>query len=482
MRREIESPPQESAEPKQEAIGIPIDLVNEQVLIIASCLDVKTRKGLVQRLKPDTFIGAQHQIIWEGLTEIVRRDLDFDVVTLSQVTNGKVDVQYITNLLQNRTQVPPNLKHHAEMLMRDKARVECARGPVQGLLKGLADPSTPLEKLVVWGKSIVNTLSTGGGHRPIDPMKIHEKADKLLDPNHTKLIPYNLPGLDFFENGERRAIPGAVPGMITTVTGVSGCGKTSLCMHLALAQGPGIKAMGLEGLGRRVMYGSYETDSEILSNQMAALSLGIDRNRLFDPEKLTPEERIAIHDEREHILSYIKFQHKPPNDNVKGYNDQAIINIYGQIVDSGCEVVFLDLWERLFSFDNREAEERRCLTLQQQMAKDLGVHIFLAAQQTLKVVEARPDKRPTRDTIKGSSAWVDISDTIIGTNLPHMWKASLDPNKFEAIFLKQRYGKPPPLMCVGDYDEKTGLITNFKTLLAKQSDGGLDDLLSAFGN
>ena len=71
--------------------------------------------------------------------------------------------------------------------------------------------------------------------------------------------------------------------------------------------------------------------------------------------------------------------------------------------------------------------------------------MVLVQQQKLKEVEQRDDKRPTRDTIKGSSAWVDVADTILGVNLPSLWKA-VPEDMLEIIVLKQRYGRWPLLM------------------------------------
>ena len=63
-------------------------------------------------------------------------------------------------------------------------------------------------------------------------------------------------------------------------------------------------------------------------------------------------------------------------------------------------------------------------------------------EQRIKEIENRSDKRPTRSTILGSGAWVDIADTILGVHRPALWK-SIEDNTVEIDILKQRFGKWP---------------------------------------
>ena len=79
----------------------------------------------------------------------------------------------------------------------------------------------------------------------------------------------------------------------------------------------------------------------------------------------------------------------------------------------------------------------RLLIRQQAMLNEMGVHGILAQQQRLKDIELRPDKRPTREGIKGSGAWTEVPDNIIGVHRPALWKPVPD-NVLEVDILKQR--------------------------------------------
>jgi hypothetical protein len=465
------------SESRIENLSIPYDAVNEQVIIVAACMDSEIRKGLTQRLSSDTFVVEKHKVIWEGIRELSRKDLDYTPQTMHQVTGGKADIDYLSHICENAPTIPPNLRHHAELLMWDRARVDCATGPLTEFLKLFKDPLTPPDLVKSAARSVMASLEANVfKNRAQDPTLLKEASKTLLKSMREEAWPYNLPGLDNFENGYRRFNPGAVPKQSTVVTGVSGGGKSLLLGLIALAQGPGIKSLGVRGLGRRVLYGAWEMPPDMMLNILACQSLGFDRERLF-AGLLSPDEERDLDNEKDHILSFIKFKEQPKGvGSAAKQNDAALDDIYGAISDNAAEIAIFDLWERAFSF-RFEYEEKACLIRQQEIAKELKIHQFLAAQQRLKDIELRPDRRPTREGIKGSSGWVDIADTIMGTNIPALWK-SVPNDTFELVILKQRYGKWP-LLATSPYDERTGLIRKFSSAEYKQdAKSGIDQFFS----
>lgn len=461
-----------------ENVSIPFDPVNEQVIIVAACRDNDIRRGLTQRLRPDVFVVEKHKIIWEGMRELSRLGLEYNPATIHQVTGGMSDTEYLNHLCSIHSEIPPNLRHHSELLIWDRARVDCAAGPLTEFVKIFRDPLAAPDRVKSAAKTIVTALESNiFKHRAQDPSALKDASKALLASLRGGIWPYHLLGLDTFENGYRRFNPGCMPGMTTVITGVSGGAKSLISAHLALAQGPGIKSLGIEGLKRNVLFGAWEMPADMLLNIMACLSLAIERDKLF-AGLLTPEEETALDEEKDLILSYIKFKDQPKNIGASNkVNKEALDDIYGMIADNHVEVAFFDLWERAFSF-RMEYEEKECLIRQQEIAKELKVHQFLVAQSRLKDLEQRPDKRPTREGIKGSSGWIDIADTIIGTNLPALWKR-IPNDTFELIILKQRYGKWP-LLTQASYDERTGLIGKFNSAEYNQeAKSGIDQF---FGN
>ena len=108
------------------------------------------------------------------------------------------------------------------------------------------------------------------------------------------------------------------------------------------------------------------------------------------------------------------------------------------VMDSGCEVIFYDLFERCLP-DGSPNAERRALFALQTLHKRTHTHGIIVSQQKIKEIEQRENKRPQRSTILGSQAWVDISDTILGVHRAALWKPIKD-DSIEVSILKQRFG------------------------------------------
>lgn len=472
-RRPIgESPPLPI--PKIETFGVSYDIVNEQLLIVAACMDAEIRKGLTQRIRPDLFMADEHQVIWASLTEIARRDLDFDIATVHQLAGGNANTGYLTSLLAQRAEVPPNLRHHVEMLFWDRARIECVRGPLQELLRCIQDSAAPADRTRAIARSVLTSLESGTGSRALihDPRRLRDRSEALLNQFAGPHFPYGIPGLDMNDDGTRRITIGTAPGKVTVVTAITGSAKSTVVGQIALSQGPGIPRIGVEGLGRKVLLGAWEMQADMLANLFACMSLGLDRSRMLSG-MFTVAERRALSEERDRISEYIRFVDQPITKG-KTANEDAMSIVHGMIIDSACEVAVFDLWERAFSFENPQ-QEKEFLIQQQEIFKQTCVHGILTAQQR-KDIESRPDKRPTLETIAGSGGWGQIADTILGTYFPWRYK-DLPRDSIEILLLKQRYGDWP-LLVRGHHDTKTGLTTDCRLAPLKRYDGDGNDFES----
>jgi hypothetical protein len=125
----------------------------------------------------------------------------------------------------------------------------------------------------------------------------------------------------------------------------------------------------------------------------------------------------------------------------KSSNERNLDIVQGYIADSGAEIFVGDLWKRCLK-NTEPDEEEEALIRQQAMVEELQVHAILLQQQRLKDIEQRQDKRPTRDGIKGSGAWVEVPDTILGVHRPFLFK-NVPDDRLELFVLKQRYGRWP---------------------------------------
>lgn len=431
-------------------------VVTEQVVLAAACVDERACEELSLRITADHFIVIQHKAAWNALLELHRRKLSFDLATLRQLGGDDVDVEYLAELIENRPERPPNLEHHVQCLLWDHARLTTAAGPIGELLKSLRDPRESPDRVRALARSVSESLDAYQDRRHLlDSAGLVksqvEEIDKRL--SGQAVWPYGIGGLDADEAGTPRLVPGAARGQMTVVTGISGSGKSPLVANMVL---------GLAEQERRVLYGSWEIKPGIALEWLGLLSLGYSRSA-FQLGRFETWQRVELEDRMHAISQHVKFMGNPFNrvrgENRKkgGGNDRNLDVVHSYIADSGCEVFVADLFERALA-DSDPDEEKHALFRMQGMATEAQVHMVLVAQQRLKDIEQRPDKRPTREGIKGTGAWVEVPDTILATNRQSLWKPVPD-DTIEVHVLKQRLGKWPLLIEL-DWSADTYAIEN----------------------
>lgn len=465
MRRPKDEEPKKKV-PEGERVLIPHDPVNEIAVIACALCDVTLLDKLLRRILPDHFIAREAREGWAALGEVRRRGLSVDRQSVNAVAGESV-----ANFLIGVAQTPPseNVDWHVTNLLWDSARATAARGPVPSFLEALRDPKAEPERVRSLARQVA--LAFDG----------HEDRRYLCEPNRLvreqmleiearvaghASFPYGIPGLDYYdpaglsgESTRRRMLPGTAPGQITVLTAVSGGGKSTTVANMAIgiAFPDGVDS---DAPGRKLLYGAWEMNSGMSLELMSCISLGWSRSDLVEGigPVSTHEGRLQLNVRMERIATRIRFLAMPfrRQTGEKPSNDRNLDLLQGYIADSGCEVFVGDLWKRCLRDTSPEAEED-ALIRQQAMVEDLRIHAILLQQQRMKDIEQREDKRPTREGIKGSGAWIEVADTIIGTHRPALFKR-MDDTKIELIVLKQRYGKWP-LAVECEWDAERGSIS-----------------------
>ncbi len=435
------------------------DVVNEQVVIGACLVDDASRKLVMSKLVGPSFQDPKHQVIWDALLEMERRHMAFDLASLHSISGCTIDVQYVDALMTSRSETPPNLQYHIDCLLWDAARAKAVTGPIAALVDVIKDPGCDPDKVKSVASQVVSCLDE---HKSSDyivdaPDLIRKQISDIRSRSAgVAVYHYGLPGLDIDnETNEARLVPGAFPGGITVVTGVSGSGKSTLTARIAL---------GLARLKRRVLVGAWEMSSGITLELMACMSLKISRTRAM--AGALSEDEISKVEQTMHAISrYVRFMSNPfrrkGGRSQKPSNERNIDMIRSHIDSYAPDVFIADLWRRCLARAEPD-EEEEALISQQAMAEETKCHCILVQQQRLKDVELRQDKRPTREGIKGTSAWVEIADTILGVHRPALWKPVPD-DTLEVCILKQRFGKWP-LSVEMSFDPAAGLIDGGKTM------------------
>ena len=450
---------------KGEKVVIPHDPVNEIAVIAAAIGDPAVLDKLLRRILPDHFLAREAREAWAALGEIRRRGLAVDRSSLT-ATAGESIAAFLVEV--TRSAPPENVDWHVSNLLWDSARATAARGPVPSFLEALRDPKAEPARVRSLARQVALSFE---GHE--DRRYLHEPSqlvrEQMLEiearvSGHAS-FPYGIPGLDYFDPGisgtgsRRRMIPGSAPGQVTVLTAVSGGGKSTMAANMAVGMAfpEGVES---DAPGRKVLYGAWEMRGGMTLELLSCISLGWSRSDLMEGvgPVATHEGRVLLSDRMTRLASRIRFLAMPFRRNAgeKGSNDRNLDLLQGYIADSGCEVFFADLWKRCLRDTSPEAEED-ALVRQQAMVEDLRVHAVLLQQQRMKDIEQREDKRPTREGIKGSGAWIEVADTVIGAHRPALFKR-IDDTKIEGLILKQRYGKWP-LAIEFDWDAEKGSIS-----------------------
>jgi energy-coupling factor transporter ATP-binding protein EcfA2 len=453
---------------------VTVDIVNEQVVItatiVALCSDDPTvGNRLLDRFPPETFTG-ERQEIWAALRSMRQKRLAYDPATLQSLAGDRVNVGQLAEWAASRPDIPENLDYHVEALQWDRKRSQAVKGPLTQLLEAIKNPQEAHERVLALARGVTDALSGHAQQYIYSPEAIVAESmseiRKRLAGHAT--YPFGIDGLDYFDANlvdifsqyrPKRMIPGAAPGQITVITGVPGSGKSTLAATMAL--GLGVRNH------RRVGYGAWEMKSPMTLEIMACISLGWQRADLLDPDgalkrgkPITPELLVILEEKMHEIARWVTFIKNPfrrrssARKSAKS-NEENLDLVQSLISDSGCEVFIADLWARCLA-SREPSDEEEALFRQQAMLEEMNVHGILCHQQRHKDIEVRSDKRPTREGLKGSGAYLETADNLIGVHRPAQWR-KVEDDKIEAIILKQRYGEWP-LGVEFDWNAKTGEI------------------------
>lgn len=433
------------------------DPTNERVVCsVAVNADAKRRGVLVRTISDEEFLVPENAAIWRALRALVDRNLEYDPEVFRRLLADEgtpVPEDYLTAI--EAMPAPANVQWHVETLRWDATRARCVRGSLRELVQSMRDPKASPDVVSAHARAVLRVVEGGGGRRYM------RRGDELAHTYKTDVRKRRAAGNHFpFGHVEldEHMTEGAMPKRTGLVVGLSGSGKSTLAADLArtLAQG-----------GRRPLYGAWEMTSEssldVMAAQMSRVPIAkIVRGELDDTEARRVERCVDWLTENIVFMDNAFF-----GEDVRGRgtgrrsNDRSLDVIEGYIAESGCDVVIMDLWERALA-DLSYDGVTTALYRQQEMHARYNVYGLMVHQLRLKDIEGRADKRPTREGIKGTGAFVEVADQIFGVHRDAQFRAVTD-DTIEVICLKQRKGESN--WCVRyDWGKECGLITNGRTV------------------
>ena len=428
---------------------VKIDVHTEQVVLAAMLVNPVVRRRVVRTLPAERWQVTEHKVAVAALAELDRRQVAYDPAAVKRLFPD-VDTAYLAQLLTERPTVPANLSHYVEGVRWDGLRADAVRGPIAALLEALADPLVEPAKVRGLARAVGETFGAWRDKAQVlHPEVVNATLRAELDARMAgqAIFPFGIPAIDVYQDddGRPRLIPAAKPGKMTIITGTSGSGKSTLACRIAL---------GLAEQKRRVLFGAWEMTASESLELLAVMSLAeenkIDVSRTSLQTGKAGRAMVDAVVERGALIGkYVRFVPNPFQRAGKETNDENLDIIQHLIEDMGADVIICDLWERCLVQTNPD-EIQSALYRQQAMCERLKCHGILLQQQRLKDVEARADRRPTREGIKGTSAWIDIGDTILGCYRPAQWKDVPDDTLVVDV-LKQRHA-PWPLSVEINWD------------------------------
>ncbi len=412
------------------------DASNEMVVFRAAISNERARRFVVRRLSASEFLAPGHGPIFSALHRFVDSNLAYDPEVMRRFVaeeGGDSDGSYLREL-ERTAKVPENLEWHVETLAWDATRARVLQGPVDQLIEDLKDPKADAERVVARARGIAKSLEARSGRRAIRRSEeLHRSyvAELRARRVHRKTYPIG------FSCMEEKFTEGTKPGRTSVWAGLSGSGKSTFLGEVLLRQARA---------GRRPLLCAWEMPPDSMLDVMAASVTNIPLLRIVQGD-LDDEEEERVERATGWIASSVDFMDYPfghrratvgrdrPR---RETNDDRLDLLEGYLAESGASFVAYDLWERLLCDLSYEGVTR-ALYRQQAMHQEYRVHGAIIHQLRGKDVERRADKRPTRDAIKGTGAFVEMADWILGIHRDAQFKAVPD-NTIEIICLKQRKG------------------------------------------
>ena len=461
----------------EDEVVVQFDILNEQVVIAAALTLDDQRVRLCRQVNASLLHSEMHKSAWRLVEHMAERKLSWDGgAVLRTVCADAGLLVYLDDVVRHAHTTGRNIGEHVSRLMWDAARMRAASGPLPDLLTAIKDSGAEPGDVRGAARRVLECFDGHGdtSAMPAPGTTSEEQAVEIrLRSTGRATYPYGIKGIDYEADGETPLlVPGAAPGRITIVTGVSGSGKSMLCARMV---------HGLWRQGRTVLYGAWEPGLGNALEVLACMECGLNRRELR--MGLTSDADMKRHAEAMREIEKGVRLLAPPfrqgrsvegggQDGRRTYdtNERRIDLLAHYIERSGCEVVACDLLKRAFARFRDPSDEAAALYMVQDMVHGLGRHLIGVHQQLTKgEAGKKTDKRPSREGLKGPAEWFDVADLVVGVHREHIYH-NVPDDKLELHVCKQRDGRYP-VAIEFDYDGDHMTLANARQFDYRPLDG-----------
>jgi len=413
-------------------------LKHEKIILGTMLRDKDTRNHLCLALQAGEFHSDIHKTIFAGLQQLIEDKLDYTPPTLMTILpdtdwGGKEYLEKLEKMGDAR-----NVDHHVTRMRWDQARVEVYDSRLPEFVAELKDPRSDIDETITLGRQLGDRLQEARG-------KKWKVTGKGASSKYSASMRARQVGVTFRSSGypaiDKNLVAGFAKGKTTVVCGAPSSGKTSFSLNTARKQAKTWKVGILP----------WESGVQDALDLMCSSHLKIPLEKfeklahlLKDEEQRNIDDYVASLLDNENIAFL-----KPPPRTVRDgrpweINDRVLDWVESEIDDWDRDIVYWDLFEKRLVDHSPNSITNALNRVQEMVVPDrLNIHMVLLHQLNLKEVERRQDERPTRDALKGTSAYIEVPDLVLGMYRPAVYDPGVQDNIIEIICLKQRKGVWP---------------------------------------
>lgn len=408
----------------------------EQSVLGGLMLDNERWDDIVLLLAPDDFFSGGHRLIWRAIAELATRDSPFDLITLSELLEGRGHLAqvggfaYLAELSKN-TPSAANIVAYAAIVV-EKSRLRQLQQLGRALSADAQDRSAVSSRITERAETCLFALAENGPEQhqevsaltAIDALVSH--LEKVNGGSGITGTPTGFRELDSMTCGLQ-------PGDLVLLAARPSMGKTSLALAACMGALYGCK-------DQPVQIFSIEMPTIQLMMRLVSMDSGVELNRLrsgdLDDEhwaRLSDsmsrfselDKRLIIDDNSQQTPALLRARARRYR---RRYGKPALIMIdYLQLMRSPEQ-------------ENRTQEIADISRSLKALAKELGCPI-LALSQLNRQVESRADKRPNNGDLRDSGSLEQDADLIMHIYRDEVYNAhTTETGVAEIIIGKQRQG------------------------------------------
>lgn len=403
----------------------------------------EARSRVGRMLTAEDFGHPPHIVLFRALVALARAGLAYSEDTLADLARGSDfgGYSYIRALV-SEYEPTRNIEYHVGRVSSDAFKLKMLDEVLPELAELCEDPASA-------GERITNLLNNAAQRSGQAALRAPLSGEALVANYYQTLQVRNALGGLIEGTGfpllDSALVAGFAPRTFSIIAARPGHGKTTMVANILLNR----------LLHRKPTWcGAWEMEPEDYLDMMISNSTGVPAAVLYRQPGSLPQD---VKDRVDEIIdlfrddSVIEFQPNPfvglprPKDRFFDYNERNLDLFESEVERASVEgkaVFFLDVVGKMLP-DKRPDSLSVAMTRLRSIAKHYAVHVCVLHH----ISRDGADNRPTLETLKGSGAFEEEADLVIGLDRP-IQRAS--PAKREAMtdyldahILKQRKGVAP---------------------------------------